>query len=249
MYKLQYSVRTLLACVLLLAIAFEALSSESDLWTTTITTLTVLVLLAAALGAIVRRGGDRACWIGFALFAWAHFAIVTVPVLHDRLGVWLWTTQSIGWFQVFQQQQSTTRSAIPPGAVLIERQLSVSGTDWVRLSDFVPTGQSGGASSAVKTITVSDPRVLKATVRPGDPEMIDLAAGRRPGGTDVVTADALGRQFVFRIVVYVNPQVTQKTWDCLMTVLAGLIGVVIAFFLGRGSKKENQPNETGSHRS
>ena len=141
MHKLQYSVRTLLACVLLLGVAFAALSSQSYLWAATITTLTVLVLLVAALGAIVRRSADRACWIGFALFAWTHLALVAFPMFREYVGEWLWTKQSIEWILAFQQRQSTTTSAIPPGATVVERQISVNRTDWLRLSDFVPTGQ------------------------------------------------------------------------------------------------------------
>ena len=77
-------------------------------------------------------------------------------------------------------------------------------------------------------------------MRPGDAETIDVAAWRRAGGADVVATDALGRQFVFRIVVSGNAELTQKVWESFMTLLAGLIGAVAGHFLGGGSKRQNQ---------
>jgi hypothetical protein len=59
--------------------------------------------------------------------------------------------------------------------------------------------------------------VLKAAVRPGVARKIDLVAGRRSGGTDVVASDALGRQFVFRIVV-IRAESLSRKWKPPKTV-------------------------------
>ena len=55
-----------------LALAFAALTNPSELGSSALFTLTVLILATATLAATARDGPTRAYWRGFSLFGWTY---------------------------------------------------------------------------------------------------------------------------------------------------------------------------------
>jgi hypothetical protein len=76
---LQFSLLTLFGLVTIVALGCAALRSPSELWASSLFTFTIVVLLAAILRAILRRGPARAFWIGFALFGWGYLLLIFGP--------------------------------------------------------------------------------------------------------------------------------------------------------------------------
>lgn len=72
MTLLRFTLAQLMAVVFLFGVGFAALRSASQVWSSAVFTLTVIVLSAAILGAMGRRGRARMTWAGFALFGWIY---------------------------------------------------------------------------------------------------------------------------------------------------------------------------------
>ena len=79
MSRLRFTIAQAMALVLLTGIGFAALRSASILWASAVFTLTVVVLSAAILGAMARRGRARMTWAGFALFGWVYLGTAFGP--------------------------------------------------------------------------------------------------------------------------------------------------------------------------
>jgi hypothetical protein len=111
-----------MAIVLLIAVGLAALQSASVLWSSAVFTLTVVVLSAAILGAMARRGRARMTWAGFALFGWVYLGTtfglwetangVTAPLYVTRWGLDYWDSKlwSVG-----------REDTAPPGEELFPR--------------------------------------------------------------------------------------------------------------------------------
>lgn len=81
------SIGEMMAAVLMAAVGLTALKYASKWWSSLLFTLTVALLCTALLNAYYRRGTARACWLGFAVFGWAHLILGTGPLLEDRRGL------------------------------------------------------------------------------------------------------------------------------------------------------------------
>jgi hypothetical protein len=81
----RFSIASLLALVLFLAIAFAALRAANELWDSAVFTGTLAILLAAVLLAVHRTQRRRAFWLGFAVFGWVALFASLVPAVESRL--------------------------------------------------------------------------------------------------------------------------------------------------------------------
>ncbi len=77
---MRFSLLMLLGIVALIAVNIAALRTGDWFWCRLLFTLTLTVHLAAILGAVYRRGSERAFWIGFALFGWTYLSLANVPM-------------------------------------------------------------------------------------------------------------------------------------------------------------------------
>jgi len=68
----RVSVAGMMSVVPLAAVGFLALRSPSDIWAILLFSTALSVLACTTLAALLRRGHDRACWIGFSLFGWIY---------------------------------------------------------------------------------------------------------------------------------------------------------------------------------
>jgi hypothetical protein len=85
MRRFRFSIASLLALVVFVAIGLAALQAASDAWDGGVFALALLTLLTSTLLAVHRRGRDRAFWIGFTLFGSAYLVASLVPNIEARL--------------------------------------------------------------------------------------------------------------------------------------------------------------------
>ncbi len=81
----QFSLRILMAFVLVSAFGLAALRNASALWATVMMMIALAFVLVAALWAVLLRGRERAWWLGFAVFGGIYLSVSVSPFRH-RLG-------------------------------------------------------------------------------------------------------------------------------------------------------------------
>jgi hypothetical protein len=79
MPRFQFSLRALLGAAVFVAVACSSLLYASETIASLVFTATVLVLLAAVVAAVCRRGAARAFWVGFAIFGWGYLWLAIWP--------------------------------------------------------------------------------------------------------------------------------------------------------------------------
>ncbi len=85
MRRIRFTIASLLVVVLFLAVGFAALRESSDLWDSSIFTITLSVLSLSILLAVHRTDTRCAFWLGFALFGWAYLGLSLIPSIESRL--------------------------------------------------------------------------------------------------------------------------------------------------------------------
>jgi hypothetical protein len=88
----RFSIRFLMAFVLVSAVGLAALRNANELWEGTMLLLALAAVGMAILGAIFMRGRDRAWWIGFALFSGGYLLMTFAPGLSNEVRPKLGTT-------------------------------------------------------------------------------------------------------------------------------------------------------------
>jgi hypothetical protein len=91
----RFSIRTLMACVLLSAVGLAALRSASRLWAGIMMMLALAAIGVAILGAALMRGRERAWWLGFAVFGGGYLVLTFAPGLSSEVGARLVTTKAL----------------------------------------------------------------------------------------------------------------------------------------------------------
>jgi hypothetical protein len=85
----RFSIRTLMAVILVSAVGLAALRNANELWAGIMLLAVLIIVGMAILGAILLRGRDRAWWLGFALFAGGYLALaftsLAAPVVMPKL--------------------------------------------------------------------------------------------------------------------------------------------------------------------
>jgi hypothetical protein len=81
----RYNIAGMLGAISLVAVSFAALREATDQWDSALFSLTLGLLLVAALLAIHRTGARRAFWMGFALLGWSYLGLALVPSTESRL--------------------------------------------------------------------------------------------------------------------------------------------------------------------
>jgi hypothetical protein len=75
MRKIRFTIGGLMAVVLVLAIDFAALRSANATWAGVLSLLTHGALGVAILGIVLRKGAERAWWLGFFVFGWGYLRL------------------------------------------------------------------------------------------------------------------------------------------------------------------------------
>ena len=95
MRQARFSVRGLMAAIVLLAVAFAALRWPTPLWANVCFSLTLSALVLAIPAAVYRRGEYRAFWVGFASAGWVYFVLSMAPWFQSEFGFQLATTTAL----------------------------------------------------------------------------------------------------------------------------------------------------------
>jgi hypothetical protein len=79
MTRLRFTLAQLMAIVLYVGFGFAALRNADEFWASATSTLAIVSISAALVGAIVRKGRSRTTWTGFAVFAWTYLLVGLLP--------------------------------------------------------------------------------------------------------------------------------------------------------------------------
>lgn len=80
----RFSIRSMLIFVAVAALVCVSFTNATHFVASIVYTVTVIVLLAAVVGAIYRKGGARAFWVGVAIFGWGAFALIFTEIAMTR---------------------------------------------------------------------------------------------------------------------------------------------------------------------
>jgi len=83
--RIRFTIANLVAIIFILGVGFAALREPTDLWESSIFSLTLGVMLISILLAIHRSDKRRAFWLGFALFGWIYMGLSLIPSIESRL--------------------------------------------------------------------------------------------------------------------------------------------------------------------
>ncbi|HEV3167424.1 MAG TPA: hypothetical protein VGZ22_25670 [Isosphaeraceae bacterium] len=89
----RFSIAGLLGLVLFCAVAFAALRDPTVFWAQVTTSLTLVALIAATLGALIRARPDRARFLGFAVAGWIYATLALGPWFGEHVAPLLLTTR------------------------------------------------------------------------------------------------------------------------------------------------------------
>ena len=79
----RFSIRTLMAFVLVSAVGLAALRSATELWAQMMLMTSLFAVGVAVVGASLMQGRERAWWLGFAVFAGGYLALSVGPSVGD----------------------------------------------------------------------------------------------------------------------------------------------------------------------
>ena len=83
--RLRFTLAQLMAIVLFIAFGFAALRNADSFWARATYTLVLLMISAASLGALARKGRARMPWAGFAVFGWTRLLVGALPHFRDQV--------------------------------------------------------------------------------------------------------------------------------------------------------------------
>lgn len=191
MVRLRVSISGVLILVAILAVGFAALRQASGYWAATMVTLTLGILLASVLGAVMGR--HRSAWLGFAVFGWSYFGIALGP-----------------WFQGDLKPHLLSSVAIAEGYRLLHERGPMPGTE---IATVFRTGF--GPAAALKgpdMLMLPMPMDLR-----GDPARFEVVAGAGPALID----PNVGNQLVWAVPSYLAFERSAHSLVCVFVGLLG----------------------------
>jgi hypothetical protein len=84
--RFRFSIASMMAAILVIALSFAALRINSALCAGIILLTTLALLCTAIFMSLVESGPSRLAWIGCAIFGWTCFILGFGPVANERLG-------------------------------------------------------------------------------------------------------------------------------------------------------------------
>jgi hypothetical protein len=130
----RFTIAGLMGLVVASAVGVAAVRFASETWAGVLLLGTLILLGAAVLGVVHRRGARRAWWQGFALFGWGYLFAAFGPWAADAVAPHLPTTAALD---------------------ALYTKMHPTGDEAQRLSAFVARG--GGAGTATYAITTAAP--------------------------------------------------------------------------------------------
>jgi hypothetical protein len=81
MNRPRFTLAQLMAIVLYLSFGLAALRNADELWASTASTLSIILIAWALVGVLARSGRARTPWVGFAVFGWTYLLTAHLPPL------------------------------------------------------------------------------------------------------------------------------------------------------------------------
>jgi WD40 repeat protein len=143
MRRARFTIGSLLGLILFSAVSIAALRESTDLWESSLFSVSSMILLGSILLAVHRIGHRRAFWLGFALFGWVYLVASLVPPVESRL----LTTKGL------QYLDSQVRDRIDNVAWKYIKRARLSGNaNAIQAVAFSPDGRRLTAQSSAKGI-------------------------------------------------------------------------------------------------
>ena len=105
----RFSVRTLMALIVVCAVGLAALRSANEVWAGIMPLVALATVGTAAMGAFILRGWERHWWAGFAFFGGTYLTLAVAPWLSDTVQPQLGTSQLLR-----HAHERMYPSALPP---------------------------------------------------------------------------------------------------------------------------------------
>jgi hypothetical protein len=105
----RFSIRTLMAFVLVFAVGLAALRNANAVWAGAMLLLAFASVGVAVVGMCLMRGRERAWWLGFGVFSGGYLAVAVAPVLSSPFNAYLGTTSLLNSVQLQVATASSTR--------------------------------------------------------------------------------------------------------------------------------------------
>lgn len=93
----RFTIAGLMVVVLICGVGLASLRDTSEFWSGILLSITLLLLGFAIAGVAYRREGQRAFWLGFAVFGWGYLTITQGPWFADQIEPRLPTTHALGY--------------------------------------------------------------------------------------------------------------------------------------------------------
>ena len=166
MRSLRLSIARLMAVVLILAIGFSALRNASYTWFVINLLVTCFMLAIACVGAICRKGAERAFWSGFAIFGSIYIGILFEPnalaamIPEQRALAWLGRVMGIPIDKGVNIGDLPIKTwFLRIGHCLCTLLFAGLGAFLGRMLFGAPRAQSGESTAATSTAVDSSPRL------------------------------------------------------------------------------------------
>jgi hypothetical protein len=198
----RYSVRKLMALIVVCAVGLAALRNANELWAGIMLTFVFGAVAVSVIGAVILQGNERYGWAGFAVFGGGYLAIALGPVLSDVYKPYLGTTVALSYVQSkVATVSSSTLSTMPTPQMRRD----------VLVEDLVNRIKIQGNADDPGIITVKN-RIARLDRAIEQKRALDAAANRwnsfLPGAVNSVPFFCVGH--------------------CLFGFLAGLVGGTVA---------------------
>ena len=127
----RFSIRRLMAFIIVAAIGLAALRNANDLWAGMLLLVALAAVGFALMGAAILRGKERHWWAGFAFFGGAYLALSVGPWLGDTIRPQLGTTHLLDRLEqlMFTSGPQTLRTIPRSPSELISGRNRLDGQD------------------------------------------------------------------------------------------------------------------------
>jgi hypothetical protein len=225
----RFSIRTLMAFILVAAVGLAALRNANELWAGMMVIVALGAVGVAVLGAVFLRGKERAWWIGFAFFGGGYLALAVGPWLSDTFQPQLGTTHLLRYVH-----SEVTASPPAQGSIAALQQQRADLRLLVKsLMD------SGGDPLAIAALSRQLARA-NAAVKQGQTSTISGSLSFDPASD--TTGPPVNRWRSF-LPGAANHDSFQRVGHSLFALLAGLVGGMVATWFY--AKRERVEAEAG----